>query len=336
MTHFRSEAESLRGEMIGRRRDFHRHPELAFEEFRTAAIVAETLRALDFDVRTAVGKTGVVAALEADRDGPTVMVRCDMDALPIQEKNETAYASETPSIMHACGHDGHTAIGLAVAKMLARHRAEMRGTLKFVFQPAEEIGKGACAMIEDGALRDPAPTVCFGLHVWNELPVGEIAITSGAVMAGADSFHGQIRGRGGHGALPHLGRDPVLAAAYSITAMQSVVSRNLSPLDSAVISVTQLQAGQAVNIIPDDVSFSGTIRTFTTRSEICSSSASKASDGDRQGDGLRGNRHVRTASPVVNDPEVTDRLAVLIEKSAPDRSSPGLDAGGGGHGLFSG
>ncbi len=320
MKNFRSEAENLRDEMISRRRDFHRHPELAFEEFRTAAIVAETLHDLGLEVRAGVGKTGVVGLLEGDRNGPTVMVRCDMDALPIQEKNEATYASATPNKMHACGHDGHTAIELAVAKMLARQRIELRGTVKFVFQPAEETGKGACAMIEDGALRDPAPAVCFGLHLWNELPVGEIAITSGAVMAGADSFHGQIRGRGGHGALPHLGRDPVLAAAHSITAMQSVVSRNLSPLESAVISVTQLQAGQAVNIIPDDASFSGTIRTFTPpvrdlifeRIERILTGTAEAMDCEAT------ISFEQLSKPVVNDPEVTDRLAVLIEKTAPD------------------
>lgn len=197
---FHAEAEALRPEIIARRRDFHRHPELAFEEVRTAEIVANTLRDLGLEVQTGVGRTGVVALLEGAHDGPTVLVRADMDALPIHEENETEYASTVAGKMHACGHDGHTAIGLAVAKMLAARQDEMRGRIKFVFQPAEEIGEGARAMVADGVLENPRPDATIGLHLWNTLPVGTVAVTSGPSMAAADIWTCTITGHGGHGA----------------------------------------------------------------------------------------------------------------------------------------
>ena len=262
MRNLEFQAKNLHTKVIALRRDLHQHPELAFEEQRTAGVVAQVLTGLGIEVQTGVGKTGVVGLLEGNQPGPTVMVRCDMDALPIDEHRNAAYVSQTPGIMHACGHDGHTAIALGVAEILAQHRAAMHGRVKFVFQPAEEIGQGALAMIDDGVLSNPSPDVCLGLHLWNELPVGEVAVTPGPIMAGADSFNVTIEGRGGHGALPHLVADPVLAMAHSVTALQSIVSRNVSPLATAVISTGQVQAGSAVNIIPDECRFSGTIRSF--------------------------------------------------------------------------
>jgi len=264
MTNLESQANNLHSKVIAFRRDLHQHPELAFEEQRTAGVVAQALTALGIEVQTGVGQTGVVGLLEGSQPGPTVMVRCDMDALPIDEHNSTSYVSETQGKMHACGHDGHTAIALGVAEILAQHREAIHGRVKFVFQPAEETGQGAKAMIDDGVLKDPSPDVCLGLHLWNELPAGEVAVTPGPIMAGADSFYATIEGRGGHGALPHLVADPVLAMAHSITGLQSIVSRNVSPLAAAVVSTTQIQAGSAVNVIPDDCRFSGTIRTFDT------------------------------------------------------------------------
>ncbi len=245
-----SSAQSLRDEMVERRRDLHRHPELGFDEVRTAGIVAKELGELGLEVITGVGKTGVVGILDGKRDGPTVMVRCDMDALPIVEANHTDYISETPGKMHACGHDGHTTIGLAVAKMLAEKRQEMAGRIKFVFQPAEEIGYGAQAMIDDGVLTNPAPQVCLGLHLLNNLPFGEIGLTAGPIMSGADVFTVTIRGSGGHGAQPEQTRDPIAAGAQIISALQTVISRNVSGLDTAVLSVTTFHAGEAPNVIP--------------------------------------------------------------------------------------
>ncbi|MEZ4666612.1 MAG: amidohydrolase [Anaerolineae bacterium] len=261
---FKTQAEALRDELIARRRDFHMHPELGFEEFRTAGIVADELRSLGLEVQTGVGKTGVVAVLEGEKDGPTVLVRADMDALPIHEENEVGYASQSPGKMHACGHDGHTTIALGVAKLLARQRESLAGRVKFVFQPAEELVGGAKAMVADGVLKDPRPDVSLGLHLWNSLPIGQLGVSDGPVMAGAGTFSIRIVGKGGHGAAPHTTADPIVCAGHIITALQTVVSRNVNPLDNAVVSVTKMDAGSAFNIIPQDVTLGGTVRAFKT------------------------------------------------------------------------
>lgn len=255
-------ANALESELIARRRDFHRYPELGFQEFRTAEIVAKELNALGLEVRTGVGKTGVVGLLEGDQPGPAILLRFDMDALPITEANSCDYVSQTPGVMHACGHDGHTTIGLAVAKMLTPLRKEMRGTLKFVFQPAEEGLGGAEAMVKDGVMQDPAPARSLALHIWNDKPFGWVAATDGPCMAASERFTITLQGKGGHGASPFLARDPVTAAGQIITALQTIVSRNVSALESAVVSVTMVKAGEAFNIIPDSAELHGTIRTF--------------------------------------------------------------------------
>lgn len=263
MSHdFDALARALAPEMIARRRDLHRHPELGFREFRTAEIVARELHALGIEVRTGVGKTGVVGLLEGDLPGPAILLRFDMDALPIAEANTTDYASHTPGVMHACGHDGHTAIGLAVARMLAPFRKTIRGTLKFVFQPAEEGLGGAEAMVADGVMQDPSPERSLALHIWNDKPLGWVAATAGPCMAASERFNITLQGKGGHGAAPFLTRDPVTAAAQIITGLQTVVSRNVSALESAVVSVTAVQAGDAFNVIPDSAELRGTIRSF--------------------------------------------------------------------------
>ncbi|MCC6611996.1 MAG: amidohydrolase [Anaerolineae bacterium] len=262
MVDFKTEAEALREELVERRRDLHRHPELAFEEFRTGGIVAQELNRLGLEVQTGVGKTGVVGILEGAHDGPTILVRADMDALPIHEQNTVDYASETAGKMHACGHDGHTSIALGVAKMLAAHRDQMAGRVKFVFQPAEEIAQGAKSMIRDGALQDPRPDISLGLHLWNSLPIGSLGVADGPIMAGSSEFTIRIEGKGGHAASPHLGRDPVVCAAQLITQFQTIPSRNLDPFDSAVISTTMVKAGTAFNVIPQDAQLMGTLRFF--------------------------------------------------------------------------
>ncbi len=256
------EAFNLKDEMIARRRDFHRHPELGLEEVRTAGIVAEELTKLGLEVQTGVGVTGVVGLLRGAKESPVLLIRFDMDALPIQEETEAAYASVYPGKMHACGHDCHTAIGLSVAKILASQKESIPGTIKFVFQPAEEGDGGAEKMIEDGVLTNPVPDYALGMHVWNEMPVGWYALTPGPSMSGAQIFTIKITGKGGHGASPHTTRDPILAAAHIITALQSIVSRNIAPLDTAVVSVCKMQSGTAFNIIPSQAEINGTIRTF--------------------------------------------------------------------------
>ena len=256
------EALALKSEMVVRRRDLHRHPELAFEEVRTAGIIAAALQELGLEVQTGIGRTGVVALLDGAHDGPTLLIRADMDALPIHEENRVDYASTVPGKMHACGHDGHVSIGLAVARMLSRRREAMRGRVKFVFQPAEEIGKGAQAMIADGVLADPRPDYSVGLHLWNVLPVGTVAVTPGPMMSAADDWSCVITGQGGHGASPHETHDPIVAAAQIVTALQTVVSRNVAPLDCAVVTVGSIHGGQAFNVIPPTVELCGTIRTY--------------------------------------------------------------------------
>jgi len=244
------------------RRDFHMHPELGFQEVRTSGIVAKELQSFGLEVKTGVGNTGVVAFLTGETPGKTLLFRVDMDALPIHEENETDYRSQNLNVMHACGHDAHTAIGLSVAKLLSNLKNEVRGTVKFVFQPAEEGEGGAEAMIRDGVLQNPVPDYTLGIHVWNEKPLGWIGISDGPVMSSADIFLVKITGKGGHGAVPHLAVDPIIAASHIITSLQSVVSRNVAPLDSAVVSVTKIEGGTAFNIIPPTVLFTGTIRTF--------------------------------------------------------------------------
>jgi amidohydrolase len=262
MPDFRREAQALYDQMVDVRRNFHRHPELGFQETRSAGIVAETLGRLGYEVQSGVGQTGVVGILGGEREGPTVLMRFDMDALPVTEANETEYVSEYPGVMHACGHDGHMAVGLAVAQILAEYQSRIAGTLKLLFQPAEEGLGGALAVIADGVLENPRPDVALALHLWNELPLGKIRVTAGRAMAASSVFTLTVRGRGGHGAAPHKAIDPILAAAQIVTALQSIVSRNIDPLDSVVVTVGQMTAGTTFNVIPEEAVLKGTVRSF--------------------------------------------------------------------------
>jgi len=305
---------------IERRRDFHRHPELGFQEVRTAGIVAAALRDLGLEVQTGVGQTGVVGVLEGASGGPTVLVRADMDALPIHEENTTDYVSETPGVMHACGHDAHTTIALGVAELLSAQRAAIAGRVKFVFQPAEEIGRGADAMIRDGVLEAPAPDVAVGLHLWNTAPLGTLALTEGPFMAGAGDFTIRVHGRGGHGAAPHEARDPIVAASAIVGALQTVITRRLSPTDSAVISVTAFQAGTAFNIIPSQAELRGTIRMF--RPDVRDALVTHMRDVAQNvaaAYGCTAEVDVQELTlPVVNEPDLTRRLQRLFERRHPE------------------
>jgi amidohydrolase len=261
---FRSEANALQQQLVNWRRDLHMHPELGFQEERTAGLVARHLTDLGYRVYTGIAKTGVIAVLQGTRPGPTAMLRFDMDALPIQEETTVAYASQNPGVMHACGHDAHVAIGLGTAVLLQRHRAEWPGSVKLVFQPAEEGMNGAAAMVDARALDDygPRPDVAFGLHVWNRSPLGQAGLTTGPMMAASDSWTLEVRGHGGHGAIPHQTVDPIVVAAQIIGAIQTIVSRNVDPQKTAVVTVGTIHGGTAFNIIPDQVALTGTIRTF--------------------------------------------------------------------------
>lgn len=259
---FKREAEKYFDYMVAQRRDFHRHPELGFQETRTAGIVAETLQELGLEVQRGVGQTGVVALLEGARPGPTILVRFDMDALPIQEENHVEYASQNPGVMHACGHDGHTTIGLTLAKILTRYQEALAGTVKFVFQPAEEGLGGAFAMIADGVLQNPRPDVALALHLWTPEAWGKVRVVEGPCMASSSVFTLTVQGHGGHGAAPHLAVDPILAAAQIVSALQSIVSRNINPQDSVVVSIGQFSAGTTFNVIPDRAILKGTVRSY--------------------------------------------------------------------------
>jgi len=260
---FKAEAEALREQLVAWRRDFHAHPELGLQEHRSAGLIADRLHELGYQVQTGVATTGVVALLEGQRPGPVAMLRFDMDALPITEGTQAEYASQNPGVMHACGHDGHMAIGLGVATLMAQHQGEMAGTLKLVFQPGEEGMDGAKVMVEEGVLENPRPNVFLATHVWNEKPVGTVGVSPGAVMAAAEKWTCTVRGKGGHGALPHQTVDPIVATAQIVAALQSVVSRNVSPLETAVVTVGTVHGGDAFNVIPAQVDLSGTIRTYS-------------------------------------------------------------------------
>lgn len=267
MSNFLEKAQELFPYTQAMRRDFHMHPELGFNEIRTGGIVAKELESLGIEVTKGVGKTGVVGFLEGAKPGPTILLRFDMDALPITENTGAEYASQNPGVMHACGHDGHTAIGLTVAKILNEHRHELKGSIKFCFQPSEEgtngeeVG-GALMMMRDGVLENPKVEKTLSLHLWNDKPLGWLHVAGGPVMAGADLFIVKLTGKGGHGASPDTTIDPVVCAAQIVTALQTIVSRNIEPLKPAVVSVTSVHSGTAFNIIPQTAELNGTIRTF--------------------------------------------------------------------------
>lgn len=315
---FRSEAEALFDYTRSLRRDFHRHPELGFQEHRSAAIVARELRSFGLEVTEGVGQTGVVGVLRGASEGPTVLVRADMDALPIQEETGAEYASENPGVMHACGHDGHMAMGLTVARLLAAHRDALRGTVKFVFQPAEEGLGGAEGMVNDGVLE--GVDYALAMHLWNEKPVGWLGIADGPTMAAADRFQVRIVGKGGHGAQPQAAEDPVLAASQVVTALQSIVSRHVDPLEAAVVSVTMFQAGTAFNIIPTDARLEGTIRTFAPEvTREVRTRFHRTVHGVAQAMGCRAEVALDLLTPaVINDPRVAALVRTAATEALPD------------------
>ncbi|MBW3637197.1 MAG: amidohydrolase [Armatimonadetes bacterium] len=305
-------------DIIALRRDFHAHPELGFEEVRTAGIVAQRLRDLGLEVRENVGRTGVVGLLKGAKNGPCVLVRADMDALPIHEQNDWEWKSKNGGKMHACGHDAHTAIGLCVARILTEERDHLAGSVKFMFQPAEEGMGGAGGMMRDGVLENPRPDFALALHVWTPLPAGQIGVSSGPVMAYADGFQARIFGKGGHGAMPEQTTDAVLIAAHVVTALQSIVARNLKPLDAGVVTVGKLEAGTAFNIIPGAAYLEGTMRAFspdvrdllTTRCREIIETLPRAFGG-------RGEFQFIEGFPAtVNDEDVVQRLIPALESVA--------------------
>ncbi len=324
MSNFLQQAKELFPYTQSLRRDFHTHPELGFREIRTGGIVAKELEALGIEVTKGVGKTGIVGLLEGAKPGPTLLVRFDMDALPIVEDTGADYASQNSGVMHACGHDGHTAIGLTVARMLHSRREELAGTIKFCFQPSEEGNNGedvggAEMMMRDGVLDSPKVDKTLSLHLWNEKPLGWIGVASGPVMAGADIFTIKVTGKGGHGAAPHATVDPIVASAHIINALQTIVSRNVAPLATAVVSVTTVHAGTAFNVIPQTAELTGTIRTFDSgvRQTVVERFAQIAR-GVGEALGCQVEADVKRMTPaLVNDEAITSKVQDVARRVLP-------------------
>lgn len=307
--------------LIATRRDLHRHPELGYEEKRTARIVAQRLRESGWSVQEGVAETGVVGTLTGGAgDGPTLLLRADMDALPIQEEADHDFVSVHPGRMHACGHDAHVAIGLAVADRLARRRGEWSGTVRYLFQPAEEGGGGALRMVQEGALE--GVDAALGLHVWMQLDSGTVGVVEGPMMAGSREFRITVRGRGGHGAIPHETIDAVMIASQIVVAAQTIVSRNIAPMDTAVITVGAVHAGDSPNVIADTAILEGTLRVYRTevmatlqeRLAALATGIASAFGGTAElsfGD--------RPYPPTVNDPEMVSLVLNAAARFLPAR-----------------
>ena len=287
LSRVRSQIQALQPQIVEWRRKLHQRPELGFKEQLTAEFIAQKLQEWGIEHQTGIAKTGIVAVIRGEGQkkagvageagvaggvfliqNPKVLaIRADMDALPIQEENEVAYKSQHDGIMHACGHDGHTAIALATAKYLSQHTQDFSGTVKIIFQPAEEGPGGAKPMIEAGVLKNPDVDAIIGLHLWNNLPLGTVGVRNGALMAAVECFRCTILGKGGHGAMPHQTVDSVVVAAQVVNALQTIVGRNVDPLESAVVTVGELHAGNALNVIADTARMSGTVRYFNPKFE---------------------------------------------------------------------
>lgn len=307
----------MEDEMTGWRRDIHAHPELGFEENRTAAIVAEKLRSFGLEVHCGIGKTGVVGVLRTGDASRSVGLRADMDALPIQEANAFAHRSTHDGCMHACGHDGHTTMLLGAAKYLAETR-RFDGVVNFIFQPAEEGIGGARAMIADGLFEKFPCAAVFGMHNRPGLPLGQFAVRSGPMMAGGAFFDIRVTGRGAHAARPEAGIDPVLVASHITIALQSIVSRNVRPLDTAVLSVTKITGGDAYNVIPQTAQLSGTVRAFTheVMTQI-ESAMQRVVKGTAEAYGAMAELDFRvTFAPTVNDAKEAEFAAVICAEVA--------------------
>jgi hippurate hydrolase len=305
---FQSELQQIR-------RDIHAHPELCYEEQRTSDVVADQLAEWGIPVIRGMGTTGVVGIIKSGTSSRAIGLRADMDALPMQEINTFPHASRHPGKMHACGHDGHTAMLLGAAHYLSRHR-DFDGTVYLVFQPAEEGGAGARAMINDGLFERCPMDAIYGMHNWPGEATGTLSVTEGPMMASSNEFHVTVRGKGAHAAQPHNGIDPVMVAVQIAQAWQTIITRNKSPLDTAVLSITQIHAGSATNVIPDDAKLVGTVRTFTTQVlDLIESRMRALAEGIAAGFGAEVDfTFRRNYPPLVNHAKET-RFAVEVMKS---------------------
>ncbi|MCR8641743.1 amidohydrolase [Paenibacillus sp. N1-5-1-14] len=301
-------------EMVQMRRYLHQNPELSFHEYKTAAFVADTLRGYGLEVRTQVGGNGVVAKLQGELPGPTVALRADMDALPIQDEKKCEYTSKVPGVMHACGHDGHTTSLLFVAKVMSAHRATLQGNIVFIFQHGEELSPGgAVSMIADGALEEV--DVIYGVHLWSPVPLGQVTSRPGAFMAAADEFTFHIHGKGGHGGLPHQTVDTIVVGSHLVVNLQSLVARNVDPTQSCVVSIGSFLGGGAFNVIAEKVSINGTTRTFDPQVRLYVKERLKQiAEATCQMFGATCElEYIDGYPPVVNDGSETDRFMRVSE-----------------------
>ena len=314
----RSEIHAIKDIIVSTRRDIHQHPELAFDEYRTSKLVAERLESFGIEIQTGVGKTGVVGTLKGKNDGKTIAFRADMDALPIQETSDISYKSKNAGIMHACGHDGHTAMLLGTAEVLSKQADKLNGTLKFFFQPAEEGHGGARFMIDDGALEGVDEV--YGIHLWNYQKYGTIGVKSGPIMAAADIFEITVNGKGGHGAAPQGTKDAVLIAAHLIQTLQTIVSRNTNPIESTVVTVGQINGGYNFNIIADKVTLRGTTRAYTEDNrQLIKKRMKEIIAGTEKTFGTKIELDYEDGyPPTINDPTAADNLLNAAQKIVGD------------------
>jgi len=330
LTRIEEETRRIEREIVEIRHQLHQNPELSNREHKTAALVADYLRKLGLDVQTGVAKTGVVALLKGGRPGPVVAVRADMDALPVTEQTDLPFASKVRAtylgqevgVMHACGHDIHTAVQLGVVKILTAMKNDLPGTVKFIFQPAEEGAPpgeegGAALMVKEGVLENPKPRAIFGLHAFSEMPVGEIGYSEGPALSAADTWEVKIVGRQSHGARPELSIDPVVAAAQFVQALQTIRSRSFSGHEPGVVTIGTIHGGQRHNIIPAEVTLTGTIRTFRPEMSTLAEARLRAIlKGVAEGAGATGEvvRYERGAPATINNIELTRQSVPTLEK----------------------
>ena len=331
-----SDVIKIKNKIIETRRDIHKHPELSFQEYRTSELVAKQLEDLGLNVERNIGKTGVVGILEGINPGKTIALRADMDALPIQETGDVPYKSIHDGVMHACGHDAHTAMLLGAAEVLSKNQHNIKGTIKFIFQPAEEGYGGAQFMIDDGAI-DNVDEI-YGLHVWNYQESGTVGVQSGPVMAAADIFTITIKGVGGHGATPQGTVDCVVVSSYLIQAIQTIVSRNTNPLENTVITVGQINGGYNFNIIADKIVLKGTTRAYTEDNrELIKCRLNEIIKGTETMFGAKIKLDYKDGyPPVINNARVTDNLYNIARSIVGDNViSPYLSMGGEDFSYFS-
>ena len=314
LSQIRLEIRAMQARLSQWRRQFHQYPELGFQEHLTADFISQRLTEMGITHQTGVAQTGIVAMIESDFPGPVLAIRADIDALPVTEKNDGPYRSQHLGRMHACGHDGHAAIALGTAQYLCQHSQDFKGTVKILFQPAEEGPGGAKPMIEAGVLKNPDVDAIIGLHLWNNLPVGTVGVRSGALMAAVECFQCTLLGRGGHGAMPHQTVDTIVLAAQIVNVLQTIVARNVNPIDSAVVTIGELQAGTAQNVIADTARMRGTVRYFNpqfegffpARMEAIIKGLCEAQGASYEFD------YCRLYPPVINDPN----MAALVRSVA--------------------